>query len=246
MTLSDFIKEAKSLKINKPKYSSVIKYNTKNALILFGSSFLSLIITVGITPIITRIYSGSDFAVLSLYTSFINIITQFITFKYDYKIASSKNIKEAKSLLIISCFVAFVISAALFLIIPFKTVFLQLIKINTADFLYFVPIGALFVGINAPLCNTAIYLEKYKLAGASLIIRGFVTGMFQLLFFDKLQLSLVLSQCVGYIVSDAVLFFPFFGKLKKAKVPIDAVVETAKQNIGYPKYLVIGSLCACC
>ena len=247
VTFSNLIKAGRSVfDITNLQNNSFIKSNTKNALFLFTASFLNLLITVGITPLISRIYSSSDFAVLSLYTAFINIISQFVTFKYDYKIASSNNLKEAKNLLIISCFVAFIVSSALFLIIPFKTVFLQVLKISELNFLYFVPIGAFFVGVNAPLCNTAIYLEKYKLAGASIVIKGAITAFFQIILYDKFPLSLVLSQCAGYIFSDIVLFLFAFKSLTKANTQLDGIISTAKQNIGYPKYIVIGSLCACC
>lgn len=246
LAFKNIIKTVKStLDIKSFLGSNLIKSNTKNALFLFTTSFLNLLITVGITPIITRIFSSNDFAILSLYTAFINIITQFVTFKYDYKIASSKNLKEAKNLLIISCFVAFFISLSLFLIIPFKPLFLQALNISKADFLIIVPFGAFFVGVNAPLCNTAIYFEKYKLVGLSVVLRGLTTALLQVFLNNIFPLSLVIAHCAGYILSDILLLIFIYKSLSVKKSSVRELILTAKQNIGYPKYIVLGSLCAC-
>lgn len=91
----------------------------KGMLTLAAGAGAARIIGFASIPIVTRIYSPTDYGILALYASAITILTPFATLKYTTAIPLPKNDRMAINLLILSLIlvglVCFVISIPLFL-----------------------------------------------------------------------------------------------------------------------------------
>ena len=75
---------------------------SKNSLLLIGGTAISQLIPIGISPLLTRIYTPKEFGVLALFVSIAKIISVFSTGRYEPAIVLPKKDKEALNLMAIS------------------------------------------------------------------------------------------------------------------------------------------------
>ena len=69
---------------------------------LVGGTGLAQMILLATTPIVTRIYTPGDFAILGLFMSFLGVALVFATMKLDFGIISARTDEEADYLLFLS------------------------------------------------------------------------------------------------------------------------------------------------
>ena len=114
----------------------------RNVVKVFSGTFLAQLITIGISPVLTRIYSPQDFSNLALYLSVVSIITVITTLKYDKAIILPEDDKKALSLVVIATFSSLVVGALFFSFYFFsKSFIISLFKVDGIEsWLVFVPI----------------------------------------------------------------------------------------------------------
>ena len=77
----------------------------KNFLVLVGGTVIAQIINFISTPLLTRVYSPSDFATVASYIGFISVISVAATGRYEMAIMHAKNEEEANFIAALSIFV---------------------------------------------------------------------------------------------------------------------------------------------
>lgn len=127
---------------------SNIKKNTYviQILTLMSGTLVAQAVMLLSIPIITRLYSASEFGLYALFISIINIVGNISSLKYEQAIILSKREKDASSLLFISFVITSIIALVSFLVIlSFDTLISP--YFNNSDSIYFIPLGILFVGL---------------------------------------------------------------------------------------------------
>ena len=92
----------------------------RHASILASGAFLSQVITFSASPLLTRLYAPSDFAVLALFIAIVSSFSAAAGGRYDIAVLVAKEEKEAHALVYLSFWVALAISILLFLVFLFK------------------------------------------------------------------------------------------------------------------------------
>lgn len=209
------------------------KKEISTAFSLYFSSGIALLISCFSSFLSVRVFGDEALAYFGVYSSVINILMQFITLKFDFKISYCDDLNEAFELLLLSSISAFLVSIACVLLFTFKGILGWAV--------WFIPLGAFFAGINAPLYSFCVCLKKYWLCFVAYPLRE-VAIFISIFIFSKANYGLILSQVLGYIVSDVFLFLFVLNHIKAIKPTRNDLVLRAKENLIYPKSVVAGSL----
>jgi lipopolysaccharide exporter len=115
----------------------------KNVLTLVSGTAIAQAIPVLISPLLTRLYSPSDFGLIALYLAIVNIFVIVATGRYNLAIMLPEDEKEASDLRYLSIYINFLVSIILFLIILFFNHQITSILDNDdiSVWLYFIPLS---------------------------------------------------------------------------------------------------------
>lgn len=205
---------------------------------MMTGTIISQAISVLIIPILTRIYTQSDFGQYALYSSLVAILSIFATGRYELAIIQAKSKTEANSLVFGAMTLGIIFSGALFFIIFFfYDIISNLIdEKGTIYWIYLVPISVLVIGTYQTL-NYWLNRQKYysqmsknrilstSLSGGSNIALGF-TGLN--------SLGLIIGYFIGQLVTTLILLKKFlksgstYNKLR--------ILAVYKKYKNYPKH----------
>jgi len=149
------------------KIKFILKSNSfiRNTSLLASGILLSQIISIVSSPLISRIYTPSDFGALHIFLSFITILTVISTLKFELAIPLPEEDETAFYLLMASVVFVSVFSAliaiALYLFKPIIINWFDLKRIS--DYFYLIPIGIFFAGVYLILNYWAIRKKKFNL-----------------------------------------------------------------------------------
>lgn len=119
----------------------------KNAFTIFTGNVIAQAIPFLVEPVIARIYSPSDFAVLSVYLSVANLFSIIATGRYELAIMLPKEDKKAINLIGVSIIISLVVSVLSFAIVAIFNSQICTILHNddVSTYLYLVPLSVLSV-----------------------------------------------------------------------------------------------------
>ncbi|EHU1358815.1 oligosaccharide flippase family protein [Acinetobacter baumannii] len=159
--------------------------------VLVGGTAFAQLIGLICLPILTRLYSPEDYAVLGIYIAIVSILSVIACLRLEIAIPIPEKDEEAKSLLILSLLSNFFIVSILYLILFFLNPILQnFYIIKKLDmWIWFIPLGVFLSGLYSALQYWSTRRKRFKdIAqtrmtqaifnnGASLSV-GFFTGGF--------------------------------------------------------------------
>jgi O-antigen/teichoic acid export membrane protein len=146
----------------------------KNVLTLISGTAIAQLIPVIFSPLLSRIFTVSDFSLFGIFMSIVTITSVFATVKYDYAIVLSKNDEEAFYILSLSFVIAilFTIFIFLFLIILKEKILYLLNNPDFADWLYLIPISV-FAVVSLRILNYWFTRErKYKILAINKVVKN--------------------------------------------------------------------------
>jgi len=202
----------------------------KGLALIAGGNILGQILTIAASPILTRLFTPSEFGILAAYISIISILTVALTLKYDQAIALPETNEAAMSLvklclmLVLTCtFVCFI--AVLF----FRTSIAALLNIPEFNtYLFLLPLSVLLIGSFDTFRQWNIRFSNFALIGqvrlkqviASLVVQicGSFAGAVALL------AGQVVNQGLGsYTLGKKLLKDPAFIKLPFSDIKKSAI-----------------------
>ena len=126
------------------------KFNQNVAILLVGT-VMSQAIPIAISPILTRIYSPSDFGLFALYFSISMILSVFVTGRYEMAIMLPKDEVDAVDITKLSISITVIVSALLFVVIYiFKARIAEALKNKEIEnWLLLLPVTVLVIGFSS-------------------------------------------------------------------------------------------------
>lgn len=120
----------------------------RNVATLFTGTALAQIIPFIVTPILTRIYTPSDYGVLAVFVAFTSLIGIVATLRYDTAILLPGDEDNAMALTILCaiCVLCFAALITLLLLIFHNQIIKILKNPAIATWVYLVPLSAIFIG----------------------------------------------------------------------------------------------------
>lgn len=222
---------------------SVGEFTTDVAFLSFGAAASQLILLAG-SPILTRLYSASEFAEFALFLAAANLLGQTACLKYDLAVVVAEKSEHARRLFVL-CLAASAASAALLTaILPFSAAIARILRAENRGWLFFLPASALLMGVHAALSAMALRRKMLMALTASAFLRSSVQLVLQML------LALVFSGgpalCASYLVSYAaacaLLLYRLRGQDLFMFADFAKLRITAKEGRQYPSCVMPGAL----
>lgn len=154
----------------------------KNLLVLVTGTSSAQLILVIISPILTRIYTPEDFAVLALFAAFVQVIGVIATGRYELAIFVPEDEERARELIHLSMYLAALTAA---ITLPVVAIFR--IEIATlwnmpelAPWLWLLPLAVFLTGVFATLQAASVRSGYYKIIASANILKSLLLGALQL------------------------------------------------------------------
>ncbi len=189
----------------------------KNTLFLTVATISAQLISVAVSPILSRLYSPEDFGVLGRLVAFTSIFVGISTLKYNMAVVLSKSSKETKHLINWSEF--FIIISSI-LAVPIYAIIYP-----TSD-IYILISVFLIIFLNSNLyLFSSIYTryKKFKKLSYAKVINRLSSAVFQILF------GFILKNFFGLIIGLIVGLITFFGYCSR-KVSTFSFIKIFKFN----------------
>lgn len=191
----------------------------QNFTALAGSEIFAQVILIGVTPILTRVYSPAEFGQYEFFKTSALLLVVIGFLNYDASIYSSKNDKERINSVLLSVFVLFAIctiaSIGLFI---FNDFFVQVFhcKIKNGWF-WTLPVYAFFAALTNLMLVALTKDGSFKLISFIKIIVSILVASTQL-FFGWLNWGywgLVYSTIIVQMIAFVLYFKPFYMQYKR-------------------------------
>ncbi|MCO5242066.1 MAG: oligosaccharide flippase family protein [Chitinophagaceae bacterium] len=197
----------------------------KNVSTLMTGTFISSIIPVLTAPVMTRIFTTSDYGVLGLYFSITTLVGVLAYSHYSQAIMLEKELADAKNALWFSLVISTVVSFLFFLVLCSLSVFTTYIqKSEIGLWLFLAPLSVFLNGITASLMVWANKVQLYKVLARNRIIQAIITLIVQL------SLGLCINDETGLMAGL------FVGQLMSAVLLLRVFLKKDGSGIGGPGY----------
>ncbi len=216
----------------------------KNILILFSGSAIAQIITIAISPLLTRLYTPGDFGLLALYLSLCSILSVFASGRYDISLIEPADESKARGLMFASIrltiFFCLLIALALFV---FKSQLSKLLGNQEIEsWLIYIPITVFTMSCYSIFTYWLNRVKNFKAMNSSKIIYSVGVAGFSLgLAFTPLgPTGLIIGTIVGQMLSVSFQWHMYIRNergLRRAEA-----LKVMKEFVRYPKFLIPSTL----
>src|SRR5258705_4771680 len=215
---------------------------SKNIFALSSGAVGAQVLNFFLTIVLTRIYSPSDFGLLTIYLSVGSLISVVATGKYDVAIVVAKSREEGISLVRLSLFITLTFS---FLTLVAVCLLQPVIKMHTnhpeaASWFYFLPLTVFFLSAVQVFWMWHVREKKFRDLSVVRILESGSNGGFSILLqrlgAKGLMFGTLISQFISAFYMGARIFFrdkfnPFLFRGKELREHAKAYREFPTYNI---------------
>ena len=145
----------------------------KNVAVVMSGSAIAQIIGFALTPIISRLFSPSDFGIFGSFTTVVGIIGTFVTLQYAQAIILSKRDVDAINVLSVSCLCTILISGlGLMVCLLAPNLINGLLKTEGVWALGLLVVALVVSGLNQTFQAWCVRAKAFKHTSASQVIRS--------------------------------------------------------------------------
>jgi len=189
----------------------------KNSSTLLSGNVIGQAAAFAAYPVLTRIYSESDFGVFATYMTVCSILTLIGTGRYEESLVIAKDGREKSALLRFSLKWLTTFALLVFLALFFfrQTIFSSVKLSDISDFWLFIPVSVFIAGTVNLLNNLAVREKKFKTIAAANVVQN-VSNAVSKLSFGGLSLTkfgLIASNIVA--LSAAAVMYLRVGALRE-------------------------------
>jgi O-antigen/teichoic acid export membrane protein len=212
------------------KYITKIKKSNsalKDVSFVAGGTVISQAIGIAVLPVLSRIYSPSDFGIAAVFTSAITILSGISGLRYYLAIPLPKSDRYANAVIVLSLSVQFVFSLLLVLpLLATDLIFFTKIRLeNLYQYRFLVPIGVFLISLYVTLTQWAIRTKSFSTIGKTKISQS-ITGNVA-----KVILGFLNIKPLGLLLGEIISRASGITTLYKGIVSIKGVPKTTRQDI---------------
>lgn len=213
----------------------------KNVLVVMSGTAVAQIIGFSLMPIISRLYSPSDFGVFGSFNAVLTVIAAGVTLQYTQAMMLPKEKEDAINLFIISCITTAIISVCCLVVCLFAPGFLQgLMKAPNAWMLVLLVIAVTVSGLNKACQAWCVRVKAFKHTSASQVIRSLSSNGTQvgLGYLYGGSLALIFATILGDVLASLNLAWVALSDLKVhwVKISWTRMKQLAKEYRDFPMY----------
>lgn len=178
----------------------------RNVLTLMSGTVVAQAIPLLISPLLTRLYSPSQFGVFALYTAIIAVISVVVTGKYELAIMLPKKDEDAYDLMRLSVISTVVISGLIGIVI-WSVVYVMEGFLEYHSWAWLLPLSILATGLFQSLNYWAIRRKQYKGLAYRTVWQAVITSVCSVSFglISMTINGLIIGAFLGQLVSTALL-----------------------------------------
>ncbi len=208
--------------------------------ILAGGTTIAQGLNVAIMPVLSRIYSPSDFGVMAVFVSVTAILTELSGFRYHLAIPLPKHERYAKALVVLSFFLqeVFVVFISLILLVVGKSMLAKLSLDSLVPYRYLIPVGVAGMGGYLVLTQWAIR-EKLFDAIARTRVTQSLTGAATMIVMGFLGLrpfGLLIGKIIGQAGGITTLARSILKQKGFPKPPVEDIKRVAVRYRKFPMF----------
>lgn len=221
---------------------------SKNVLILFTGTVIAQAIPLAVSPVLTRLFSPEDFGLFALYFGISQIISVFITGRYEMAIILPERDDEAINIVALSMIITLFISIiSLLIIFPLRNVLAAILNSpDIANYLWLIPVTVFAIGVYTIFNFWLNRKGYYRNITTGKITRSAFSSLFSIGFGMTLVKAggLIIADTIGQLVAG---LFVFFRSVKSDRDKISdiskaAMMRQAKRYVHFPKFNIISGL----
>jgi len=218
----------------------------KNIFTLITGTSLAQILPVAVSPILSRLYSPSDFGVLAIFFSITSIFGTVINGRYELAVILPENDSDAINILALGVLISSVSSSLLLLFVLFfhDTIVIWVGNNDISAWLYVAPFVIFFLGLFNMLNYYSTRKKYYKNIAQSNIIKSTTTVAVQLVFsfFKNGTIGLVGGYSVGHLFGNYRLLKNILAEKESiSKIKKEDIIIQAKRYARFPKFTLPAS-----
>ena len=220
---------------------------SRNVATLMTGSTVAQAIPIIATPILTRIYSPSDFGVLALFVAITAIFGSIANGRYELAILLPENDTDAINIAALGAVISTGLAVLLFVISLLFSGDIAVYLNNEAIelWLYITPLAVWLIGMFNVLNYLNTRKKNYKDLAIAKVYKTTCMVIIQLIC-GVLKVSyngLVLGQFVSYLVSNVKLIKITLHKYEFSYISHQRMALVGKRYINFPKYSMWAILC---
>ena len=217
--------------------------SSRNILTLMTGTTIAQAIPVAISPILTRIYTPSDFGVFALFIALIALFSPIASARYEQALLLPAKDEDALSLFALGFFILLSTSLLLTLfIVIFHTFLLSFFENKSISFwLYFIPLTVFFIGLFNLLSYWNNRKKLYTALSQATIFKAVALAIVQIgigLLKDGAT-GLISGQIIAQLVANTRLLKSLIFDASKYKVlkPLK-ILALSKKYRNFPMYQI--------
>jgi O-antigen/teichoic acid export membrane protein len=183
----------------------------KNVFILMTGTGIAQAIPIGLSPVLTRLYSPAEFGLFALYSGLASVLIVIATGRFELAVMLPDKDKDAFNLVKLSSLLSLVTSIVVFLIVLFWGKQLSIIfgNVDLYYWLFFLPITLFITGTYQSMNYWFNRKKEFKKLAKNRVMQSSLTGVSQTSFgFLPLEgMGLLLGTLIGQIVTLSSLMF---------------------------------------
>jgi len=215
----------------------------RSVLTLISGTTLAQLISVLISPLITRLYTPEHFGILAVFVSITSILGAVANARYELAVVLPKEDRGALKVVMLCFYLAVLFSSLVWIVIlVFRARIVQLLNNDNITFwINFIPIVILLIGINNPLRFYNVRKKLYSNIAKSSIVKSVSLAVVQIV--SGLAhigvAGLIFGRFAFRIAGSFILAKPFIvDKKVSGKIQIKEVMEQARRYSKFLKYSV--------
>ena len=214
-----------------------------NVLTFMAGTAIAQLITVSISPVLTRLFTPKAFGVFGVYLSIVSIFTAIATLRYDQALMLPKESKDAAHLFWASLVSVFGTSVlTLFVCLLFLNKIIMILKIpEIGPWILFLPFSILLAGAYLTLNSWSTRQKRFKRASVSQVIRSSTISSVQVAsgIIKTGPVGLIFGAVLGDLFATIVLAFQVKHddeKILNEGLHWQSIKELGKQYSDFPVF----------
>lgn len=210
-------------------------------IIVMTGTAIAQVIGFMLMPVISRLFTPSDFGVFGSFNAVVGVIAAGITLEYEQAIMLPKEKNDAFHLFFISCIAIVIISFLCLLACLIAPIYLMaLIKVQEIWGLVLLVFSVFIIGSNIVLQAWCVRAKAFQYTSASQVIRSLSTNSMQVGFgFFKIgPIGLIMSNVLADLIASINLFRVFSRDVMQSSPEISwvRIKQLAKEYRDFPIY----------
>ena len=208
----------------------------KDVFVLLSWSVVAQIISFGVSPILSRLFSPDDFGVFANFTSVVFILGIIVTGKLESAIVLPEKEEDSIYVVYSLLFLSVIISSLILLVsIVFDFYNIEFLGFNYEIF-YLIPLYLLMYGVFQASYYFGNRNKKYKELGISKLVQAITVAGSSIILSYFLGYGLIYGFVIGLVLTSIYLVFVVFKDVTFNKFTLKVVGTSISNNINFIRY----------